>query len=343
MKHDHSSYTPEAATDEPASFANPDATGEGPAFASAAEEAAYWMGVAHGGGKAGHPPKSPLDFDPVPVRYRADGLTPQKQREYVEALADSGIARHAAARIGISEQAVNRLRRRADAASFNLACEAARRIGARRLHAIAWERAVEGTIKRYYYHGELKSEERVYDNRLLIYLLGKTEHLIEPPQESRAVAEHWEPWMEAMEQGLDPASRLNEPEALEAEAEAHGDEDDDDLVFDGDEVWQDDEGMWWTRFPPPEGAFIHEEGAPGDEDYRRTLSPAEWEVAEEEAQDRQEEEFARQRARRDAWFGFEGDSREDEDICSMGPEPCETSGRTGGVAEPDGASDKDQA
>jgi DNA-binding transcriptional regulator YdaS (Cro superfamily) len=329
MKHDHSSYTPEAATDEPASPPYPIATGEGPAFASDAEEAAYWRGVAHAGGKAGGPARDLLDFDPVPVRYRADGLTPQKQREYVEALADTGVARYAAARIGVSEQAVNRLRRRADAASFNLACEAARRIGARRLHAIAWERAIEGTIKRYHYHGELKSEERVYDNRLLIYLLGKTEHLIEPPRECQAVAEQWEPWMEAMEQGLDPASLLSETDASEREPEpepAAAEDEDDDHVFDGDEVWQDDEGMWWTRFPPPESGFIHEEGAPGDEDYRRTLSPAEWEVAEEQARDRQAEELARQRARRDAWFGFEGDPREDELICAMGPEPCETSG-----------------
>jgi hypothetical protein len=32
-----------------------------------------------------------LAFEPVPLRHRHDGLTPQKQREYVEALADTGI------------------------------------------------------------------------------------------------------------------------------------------------------------------------------------------------------------------------------------------------------------
>src|SRR5690349_4604437 len=70
-----------------------------------------------------------LDFEPVPLRLRHDGLTPQRQRDYVEALADCGVAREAAARIGISEQAINRVRRRADAAGFDRACEAASMFG----------------------------------------------------------------------------------------------------------------------------------------------------------------------------------------------------------------------
>src|SRR5687768_16296915 len=64
-----------------------------------------------------------LDFEPVPMRYRTDGLTPDTQRAYVEALADCGIAREAAARIGVSEQSINRVRRRADARDFDRACE----------------------------------------------------------------------------------------------------------------------------------------------------------------------------------------------------------------------------
>src|SRR5687768_2814116 len=133
-----------------------------------------------------------LDFEPVPLRYRTDGLTPERQRQYVEALADCGIAREAAARIGVSEQSINRVRRRADALSFDRACEAAHCFGARRLRSIAYERAIEGTLKGHYYHGERVSEERVFDNRLLIYLLGKTEHLLEPPRESRAICDNWE-------------------------------------------------------------------------------------------------------------------------------------------------------
>src|SRR5687768_13394528 len=145
-----------------------------------------------------------LAFEPVPLRHRRDGLTPERQREYVEALADTGVVREVAARIGLSEQAIARVRRRSDAHSFDRACEAAQMVGARRLRSIAYERAIEGTLKGHYYHGELVSQERVYDNRLLTYLLGKTEHLLEPPKECRAICDDWEEHMDALEQGLPP-------------------------------------------------------------------------------------------------------------------------------------------
>jgi len=259
------------------------------------------------------------DFEPIPLRYRHDGLTPAKQREYVEALADCGIAREAAARIGVSEQAVGRARRRDDARSFDLACEAAVRIAARRIRSIAFERAIEGTIRRHYYHGELKSEERVYDNRLLTYLLGKLDRLLEPPAEAEAVAADWEPWMEAIEQGLPAPPVLSEGEG----AEPLGDEeaaDEPEEAFDGSELWQ-SEGQWWTAFPPPAGFDGMEEGEPGRWGYKRTLSDAEQAVIEaEEAPDR-----AAETARRDLYFGFEGGSPGAEVFSPREAETFETS------------------
>lgn len=290
MEHNKNAFAPEAATDEPAS---PDHKAD-----------------ADAGGL--------LDFEPVPLRYRHDGLTPEKQREYVEALADTGVGRAAAARIGVSERSIARLRRRADAKSFNLACEAARRIGARRLHALAWERAIEGTIKGHYYHGELKSEERVYDNRLLIYLLGKTEHLLDEPPEAAAVAGNWEPFVEAMEQGLPPPDlrsawerERDEMLAADAAAEEDEDEDEEDENEDGldrEEVWEEDDG-WLTSFPPPADFDGAEDGVPGTEDYRRTLTEAEAAAlaAGDGEQERDRAEAIRRAcARRDRHFGFEG-------------------------------------
>ncbi|HZF95234.1 MAG TPA: hypothetical protein VEZ20_10240 [Allosphingosinicella sp.] len=263
MEHNQNHFAPEAATDEPAS-----------------------------------PCSSITDFEPVPLRYRTDGLTPAKQREYVEALADTGVAREAAARIGISEQAVNRVRRRADARAFDLACEAAQRIGARCLRSIAWERAIEGTVKRIYYHGEVKSEEIVYDNRLLIYLLGKAEKALEPPPEAEAVAANWEGWMDAVERGLP------EPERPPERAPAEGHEA---FLWDGEEVWLEDDGRWWTTFPPPEGFCGVEEGTLGGEgDYRRTLSAAEEAMVETEEEEEREDYIAAEAARRDCYFGFAG-------------------------------------
>jgi hypothetical protein len=164
----------------------------------------------------------------------------------------------------MSEQAVNRVRRRADARAFDLACEAAQRFGARRLRSIAYERAIEGTVKRHYFHGELKSEEVVYDNRLLIYLLGKAEKWLEPTAEAVAVADDWEAWAHAVGQGLSEPERPAEPKPEPAPETS--------FRFDGSEVWEGEDSRWWTSFPPPDGFAGEEEGMPGDYGYRRTLS-----------------------------------------------------------------------
>jgi hypothetical protein len=263
-----------------------------------------------------HPGPEEFDFDPVPLRYRHDGLTPEKQREYVEALADTGVAHEAAARVGVSEQAINRVRRRADARSFDLACEAALRFAARRIRSIAFERAIEGSIKRHYYHGELKSEERVYDNRLLVYLLGKLDRQLAPPAEAEAVADNWQPWMEAIEQGL-PAPLPSDDEGPEEDEEAG--------LCDRIEVWQED-GKWWTEFPPPAGFDGIEEGDAGSYGYQRALSEAELAVVEADEVKERTRRIAEDIVRRDLHFGFDGGLADDEVFSPRGPETYETSG-----------------
>ena len=283
--------TPEAPTDERASLL---------AFASAAEQAAYRAGIEAGLRRAAAAPSqdggadSPDPFDPVDLRRRSDGWTPEKQREFVEALADTGVIRHAAASVGMSEQSVSRLRRRANARAFDLACDAAQRIGARRTLSIAVERALEGQVRRHYYHGELRSEERVYDNKLLIYLIGKLGLGLDPQPAAKAVETRWEPWMDAIERGLP------EPPAPPAPEPVHSLEDE----FCGDELWEDDDSTWWTSFPPPADFDGEEEGRPGDPDYRRTLSDAEQEVIDADAAHDQAVTLARESARRDRYFGF---------------------------------------
>lgn len=109
------------------------------------------------GGSCSSYPAAPneLDaFDPVATASRHDGWTPDKQRAFIEELADCGIVREAAARVGMTEQSARRLRRRPDAAGFNLAWDAAVQVGADWLHSLAYERAVTGTVRRHYFHGE---------------------------------------------------------------------------------------------------------------------------------------------------------------------------------------------
>ncbi|HEX8622728.1 MAG TPA: hypothetical protein VF718_12230 [Allosphingosinicella sp.] len=238
----------------------------------------------------GEPPDR-LAFEPVPLRHRCDGFTPEKQRAYVEALADCGIAREAAARVGLTEQAIARVRRRSDARSFDRACEAAHLFGARRIRSTLWERAIEGTVRGRYYRGELIAEERVFDNRLLTYLYGKVAHLLERDEaKSLAICANWEAHMDALEQGLE---KREPPKPA-------------DDGFTGYEVWKDDAGVWWTCFPPPAGFDGEEQHAFGEDGYQRTLSYLEQSVVDAELDEDDAEYRAVETARRDRFFGFLG-------------------------------------
>ncbi|HLL59308.1 MAG TPA: hypothetical protein VK391_05395 [Allosphingosinicella sp.] len=339
-----SAFTPEAATYGSASSCNilPPHRQEFE-FATEAEARAYWAGVEDGIASGGNMPalrrigRAPdldpditapadrssggdiLDFDPVSLRPRIDGWTPQRQREYVEALADSGVAREAAARVGMSEQGVNRLRRRADARSFDRACDAALRLGARRLVSVGFERVIEGTIKRHYYRGEVVGEERVFDNRLLLGLIAKLPQLFGPPEEVDPVAANWEPWMQAIEQGLPqpPPPPPPEPPAPSAVTAADAQPD---LSWSGEEIWEEN-GLWWTDFPPPPGFDGEAEGNWGDPGYKRRLSTAEEAAIEAEEAEERSSALADQVARRDLFFGFTPGAAKAE---ASPPTGCET-------------------
>jgi hypothetical protein len=174
-----------------------------------------------------------LAFDPVALREQRNGWTPERQHAFIEELADCGVVREAAGRVGMTERSAYWLRRRDDAQSFNLAWEAALQLGGDRLRSIAYERAVEGTAKRHYYKGEVVGEERVYNDRLLIYLLGKAQPSVNA-MDAGKVIRNWDSWMQAIEDGLDkpqpPADFGSRPP-----------------------VWEAEEGGWWTSFPPPPG------------------------------------------------------------------------------------------
>src|SRR5688572_982285 len=92
-------------------------------------------------------PSTAQPFQPIALAARADGWTPERQRQFIEELADCGIVREAAARVGMSEHGAYQLRRRPDAAGFNQAWDAAVQIGVHRLHSTAFERAISGTVK----------------------------------------------------------------------------------------------------------------------------------------------------------------------------------------------------
>ena len=110
-------------------------------------------------------------FDPVPVRYRHDGWTPDKQLEFIQALADCGCVDEAARRVGMSRNSAYELRRRPDAQAFRLAWGAAKEVMGERLDDAAMSRAINGVPVPIFHNGEQVGERRHYDERLTMFLL----------------------------------------------------------------------------------------------------------------------------------------------------------------------------
>ena len=116
--------------------------------------------------------RAPLpDFDAVPRKYRHDGWTPDRQRAFIEALADTGSVSRAAARVNMSPEGAYYLRRQPGAEGFRRAWEAALDFGVQRLKDIAFERAIDGQLVPVFVAGKLMGFRRKKNDRLLMFCL----------------------------------------------------------------------------------------------------------------------------------------------------------------------------
>ncbi|MEO5493129.1 MAG: hypothetical protein ABIR08_03785 [Sphingomonas sp.] len=116
----------------------------------------------------------PADYRWVPVRRvpRFDGWTEEKQRRFIEALADTGLVGAAAKAVGMSRVSAYKLRRSAHGAAFARAWDTARHHAGGLIEDIAFDRAIEGVEQEVYNgEGEVTATRLVYDSRLLKYLL----------------------------------------------------------------------------------------------------------------------------------------------------------------------------
>jgi hypothetical protein len=127
----------------------------------------------------GAPPPAgydPADYRWVPVRRRPrlDGWTEEKQRRFIEVLADTGLVGTAAKAVGMSRETAYRLRRSAHGAAFARAWDAARHHAGGLVEDIAFERAFEGVEHNVYdENGEVVCTKRVHNDRLLMWLLSR--------------------------------------------------------------------------------------------------------------------------------------------------------------------------
>ena len=132
--------------------------------------------------------RDPLDadFDPVPVRPRHDGWTPDRQVDFIEALAASGCVEHAAQAVGLSSASAYALRARPDAVSFRAAWDYALDMAVQRLSYATLSRAIHGVRRPVFFQGEQIGERVYYDERLAMFIL------------ARRMPERFGPWIDQM-------------------------------------------------------------------------------------------------------------------------------------------------
>lgn len=111
-------------------------------------------------------------FTPVPRQCeRHDGWTAERQRGFVEALADTGSVRAAAHAVNMTPESAYQLRRHPEGREFRKAWEHALKLGVQQLEDIAMDRARYGVEVPVYHFGEVVGSRRVYNDALLMFLL----------------------------------------------------------------------------------------------------------------------------------------------------------------------------
>ncbi|MDB5725306.1 MAG: hypothetical protein JWQ16_2060 [Novosphingobium sp.] len=111
-------------------------------------------------------------FAPVPrAKERSDGWKADVQYAFIEALAETGSVRTACAIVHRSDHGAYMLRRHPEAEEFRAAWDAALDIGLRRIEDVAMDRALNGVDVPIIYHGENRGSRKVYNDRLLMFML----------------------------------------------------------------------------------------------------------------------------------------------------------------------------
>jgi hypothetical protein len=111
-------------------------------------------------------------FTPVPRQCeRHDGWTPERQRAFIEALADTGSVAAACKAVNMAQRGAYFLRRQPGAETFRKAWEAALQLGVQRIEDVVMDRALNGVEEPLYSYGKLVGTRTRYNDRLLMFIL----------------------------------------------------------------------------------------------------------------------------------------------------------------------------
>lgn len=119
-------------------------------------------------------PVAALPFDGVELpdsRKRLAGWSAERQRLFLENLAETGSVHLAAASARLTARSAYRLRARSPA--FAAAWDTADQLAVGRLSAIAFDRAINGRTEQVWHDGVLVAEKRLPSDRLLMWLLAR--------------------------------------------------------------------------------------------------------------------------------------------------------------------------
>jgi hypothetical protein len=120
------------------------------------------------------PPVAAEPFDGVVLpdsRKRLAGWSAERQRLFLEHLAETGSVHLASNAARLSARGAYRLRTRSPA--FAAAWDTALRLAVGRLAAIAFDRAINGRVEQVFEDGTLVAERRLPNDRLLTWLLAR--------------------------------------------------------------------------------------------------------------------------------------------------------------------------
>lgn len=122
----------------------------------------------------GSEPVAPMPFDGVELdssRKRLAGWSADRQRLFLETLAETGSVHLASDAARLSARSAYRLRTRSPA--FARAWDTALQLSVGRLSAIVFDRAINGRVEQIYREGALIAERRVPSDKLLTWLLAR--------------------------------------------------------------------------------------------------------------------------------------------------------------------------
>ena len=121
------------------------------------------------------PPDSPdieddlPDFTPVPLtRHRHDGWTPERQRGFIAALAETGVVARAARSVGMSAASAYTLRRRPHAESFALAWDMVEDEARERALAFVIDQMRHGSTRPRFYRGRYVGTIHSFESRMAL-------------------------------------------------------------------------------------------------------------------------------------------------------------------------------